>query len=223
MRSRPRWAAFSVLMMEYLRPLICPIRGLGNKALKTDEELLYESRDGDTGSFRELVQRLEPYVAATVIGMLGRGPEAEDIGQETFIRFYKALDSFRGESSVRTFVTRIAINLSINELRKRKFRMFSLSESATEPVLQGRMEPADRFEDRELVEKSLNHLSASGRAVVVLRLVEGYSTKEVAEILKIPVGTVLSRLARAQMKLVDVIRSLSSEQSDERRIQKKIV
>jgi len=69
-------------------------------------------------------------VAATVIGMLGHCPEAEDIGQETFIRFYKSLDKFRGDASVGTYLTRIAINLSLNEIkRRRRQRKFFFSKS----------------------------------------------------------------------------------------------
>lgn len=180
--------------------------------MKTDEDLLNESRNGDTESFRELVRRLEPHVAATTISMLGRCSEAEDIGQETFIRFFKALGNFRGESSVRSFIIRIAINLSINELRKRKMRQLSLINIGQDiQSVFNVAEQKDPFENRELIEKSLNRLSAMSRAIIVLRLVEGYSTKEVADLLRIPIGTVMSRLARAQMKLVETIKSLSSE------------
>ena len=79
---------------------------------QTNEQLAAAARDGDMDAFRMLVEKLEPRVAATVIGMLGPGPDAEDVGQETFVRFYRALNSFRGDSSVVTYVTRIAINLA---------------------------------------------------------------------------------------------------------------
>ena len=82
-------------------------------------ELVKSAASGDQDSFKELVKILEPAVASTVIGMLGNCQEAADVGQETFIRFYKALKNFRGDSDVKTYVTRIAINLSLNRKSKR--------------------------------------------------------------------------------------------------------
>ena len=81
-------------------------------ARSSEDKLLERARQGDERAFRQLVERYEGLVAATVIGMLGPGPDAEDVGQETFIRFNRALKSFRGDSSVGTYLTRIAINQS---------------------------------------------------------------------------------------------------------------
>jgi len=74
-----------------------------------EKKLISLARDGNKDAFRELVTKYEPQIAGTVIGMLGPGPEAEDIGQETFIRLYRSLPKFRGESSFSTYLTRIAI------------------------------------------------------------------------------------------------------------------
>ena len=95
--------------------------------MASDEQLVDAARGGDKDAFKELVGRYERRIATTVIGMLGHCAEADDVGQETFIRFYRALHSFRGESSVGSYLTRIAINLSLNELkrRKRRFSLFS--------------------------------------------------------------------------------------------------
>jgi len=174
-----------------------------NLKQQTDQELLHSSRDGNFAAFGELVRRYESKVAATVVGMLGAGNEADDVGQETFIRFYNALKNFREEASVGTYITRIAINLSLNELRRRKRRRFLFK--ATDPENEAE-EPAvndtsDNFDKKEIVERAMNTLDPKFRAVVTLRLVEGYSTEETAQILGIPVGTVLSRLLRAQKKL----------------------
>ncbi len=79
-------------------------------SFRDESELLRRAREGDDRAFRELVHRYEDRVAATIIGMLGPGPDAEDVGQETFIRLYRSLDGFRGDSSLATYVTRIAIN-----------------------------------------------------------------------------------------------------------------
>jgi RNA polymerase sigma-70 factor (ECF subfamily) len=88
--------------------------------LEQDERLIIQSKAGDVAAFKELVQRHEGKVAGVVKSMLGSTPEAEDVGQEVFIKFYESLDKFRGDSMVSTYLVRIAINLSLNELKKRK-------------------------------------------------------------------------------------------------------
>ncbi len=178
----------------------------------TDEVLLEKIRDGDEDAFRELIKKYEPRVASIVIRMLGKTPEAEDVGQDTFIRFYQSIDKFRGDSSVGTYLTRIAMNLSLNELKRRKRRnIFSLSteESQLEAMFYDRT--GEKNETKDLVEKALKKLEAKFRAVVILRLLEGYSTAETAEILGLPTGTVLSRLARGQKKLKKIFEQCLGE------------
>ncbi len=144
-------------------------------------------------------------MAATVIPMLGNCPEADDVGQETFIRFYKSLKDFRGDSSVGTYLTRIAINLSLNEIKRRKRRklFFPQSTDSVENIIdETETEDVDL---KKIVNRAIQQLEPMFRAVLVLRLVDGYSTKETADILKIPEGTVLSRLARAQKKIKSIL------------------
>lgn len=179
----------------------------------TDDELLSGARSGDERALRRIIERYEGKVAATVIGMLGPGPEADDVGQETFIRFYKAIDKFRGESALGTYLTRIAINQSLKALRRRRSwheRFLSRDDEAAEfdePADDGEsvVEAADR---RELVHAALQKLNPDQRAVTVLRFMEGYSTKETAAILGVPEGTVMSRLSRATDKLGDLLRPI---------------
>lgn len=179
----------------------------------SDEELLDRARLGDARAFARLVERYEGSVAATVIGMLGPGPEADDVGQETFIRFYNHMDQFRGEARLGTYLTRIAINQSLKALRRRKRRTGRLLSRddddafADEPTTDGD-DAIDTHEQVELVHRALKHLSDKHRAVVVLRMLEGYSTKETAEILGVPDGTVMSRLYRAMGQLEDLLASL---------------
>jgi RNA polymerase sigma-70 factor (ECF subfamily) len=171
-----------------------------------DSQILQEIRKGNTSLFKELIKRYESLVAATVIGMLGKCSEVDDVGQEVFIRFYKAIDKFRGESAVGTYLTRIAINLSINELRRRQKRNHFYSSSNEE--LHDIADPGNRTgaqEDKEIVQKAIETLTPKFRSVIVLRLIDGYSTEETAKILKLPLGTVLSRLARAQQKLKQLL------------------
>jgi len=175
-----------------------------------EQQLVVRARDGDPAAFRELVERYEGLVAATVVGMLGRGAEAEDVGQKTFIKFYQALDQYRGEGGVAPYLTRIAVNLSLNALdkRKRHRRRFISRDAAehttSEPALDGERE-ARRKEEKEIVHMAIQLLDPKHRAVVVLRLINGYSTRETADLLDIPMGTVLSRLYRAQKNLRDLL------------------
>ena len=176
----------------------------------SERELVARARVGDADAFGEIVRRLEPRVAATVIGMLGPGPDAEDIGQETFIRLYRALPEFRGDSSLASYVTRIAINLCQDERRRRKRQSDVFTATAREAVDRV-ADPGtlrDRLAERDLVQHGLQELPTEYREVVVLRLIDGLSTRETAQILNLPEGTVTSRLARGQMRLRDILQPL---------------
>jgi RNA polymerase sigma-70 factor (ECF subfamily) len=188
----------------------------------SDEILLAEARAGDERAFAAIVDRYEGRVAAAVVSMLGPGDEAEDVGQETFIRLYRYLDRYRGDASLGTYLTRIAMNLSLTALRKRKrwFARFVSVESTpggepddgrvpAGPGLEmlavdsddgplGRLEQKER---RHRVHQALADLNPDHRAVVVLRWIDGLSTKEAAVALGIPEGTVMSRLSRAMDRL----------------------
>lgn len=182
----------------------------------SEQDLVRKAQNGDKNAFKQLVKQNEHRVAATVIGMLGYCPEADDVGQETFIRFYQSLDKFRGESSVGTYLTRIAINLSLNELKRRKRRnrhFFSSGEEKME-VVSDKNDRKNTIELKEIVHIGIEKLDPKYRAVVVLRLIEGHSTKEAAQILRLPVGTVLSRLARAQKKLREILAPLYWEKNN---------
>ena len=175
-----------------------------------DFELVSRTIDGDDNAFAELVKRHQHTVAKTVMGMLGAGADAEDVGQQVFIRFFRALEDFRGEAAVSTYLTRIAINLSLNELKRRK--RISLIFSRPSETTRDDYNMADtkdvesETDTEELVQKALNSLEPKYRSVVVLRMIQGYSTKETAEMLKLPLGTVLSRLSRAQDKLKEILK-----------------
>jgi RNA polymerase sigma-70 factor (ECF subfamily) len=126
------------------------------------------------------------------------------VGQEVFVRFYRSLDRFRGESKLRTYLTRIAINLSLNALKKRRRTLARVTRVEDEDALGSSNETERKVEEIDragFVREAIDDLDPKFRAVVVLRLIEGYSTRETAEIMSIPLGTVLSRLARAQEKL----------------------
>ena len=184
----------------------------------SDLELTRRARDGDDHAFRELVERYQGRVAATVIGMLGPGPDAEDVGQETFIRFHAALGRFRGEAALGTYLTRIAINLSLNASKSRqkaRWRFRSLDsddDPAPAPVTDGAA-LQDRADTRAEVQAAVRRLKPDHRAVVVLRMIQGYSTRETAEALGLPEGTVLSRLSRGMANLKGIL--LQAEHHEE--------
>jgi RNA polymerase sigma-70 factor (ECF subfamily) len=180
--------------------------------MTSDLKLIQLSKKGSQSAFRRLVQRYEQRVRSTVIGMLGAVPEAEEVAQDVFIRFYRNLSQFKGESALSTYLTRIAINLSLNALQARKRRQSRFSEMDVvdyKAVLKEVHNSQTQLEMSDLIEKSLERLDNDQRAVVVLRLMHGYSVKETAAMLDIPQGTVASRLSRAQVRLQEIIKALS--------------
>lgn len=172
-----------------------------------DNDIISEINRGNTYAFRFLVERYEDQVAKIVIGMLGYGSGVEDIGQEIFIRVYKSLKNFRFRSTFRTYLVRIAINVCLDEIKNRKKKpAFSSEQEAMTKSLPSNSD-AD-YEIRDGVCRALQELDDAQRIVVILRMMEGYTTRETASLLKIPEGTVLSRLARAQKKLQELLNYL---------------
>lgn len=171
-----------------------------------EQELVARARKGDHAAFRTIVERYEGLVAATVVGMLGPGAEAEDVGQQVFIKLYEALHQYRGTGGLAPYLTRIAVNLSLNALDKRRrwrrrfLRREEDDDLVPDPGANVEAEVGVR-ERTALVRRAIAALPPKYRAVVVLRMIDGYSTQETADQLGVPLGTVLSRLARAQQRM----------------------
>lgn len=164
----------------------------------TENELIESIKRGNTDAFRRFVELHEKSIANIVIGMLGDTQEAENIAQDVFIKFFYNVAKFRKESSARTYLTRIAINLSLNEIKKNKIRKGRIENVENIASYEGKaIHDPGNFELRDVLNEELEKLEKGQRAVFILRMIEGYSTKETAKILKIPQGTVLSRLYRA--------------------------
>lgn len=177
-----------------------------------DLELISRARKGDQQAFAAIVRRYEALVARTVIGMLGNTQEAEDVGQEVFIRFYRAMEKFRGDSALGTYLVRIAINLSLNAMKKRKNSVdinSKMDEGFKAEDLVIAEDTLAKKDAHDAVHQALLTLDPKFRSVVVLRMIEGYDTKETAEILDIPLGTVLSRLTRAQKQLRKILENVT--------------
>ena len=186
-------------------------QSLKTKENHSEKELVERSKKGDQLAFKQLVTLYEQQVRKTVIGMLGDTVEAKDVAQEVFIRFYKALKDFRGDAKVGTYLTRIAINLSLNEIKRRKSKQRWMTWMPGKEQLPERTDNSNTsksLETRDWIEKALVKLEPEFRAVVVVRLIDGYSVKEAAEILNLPIGTIASRLARGQKKLIAIMKEL---------------
>lgn len=177
-----------------------------------DTQLVRLSVKGDHKAFGEIIRRYEYMVARTVKGMLGDTQQAEDVGQEIFIRLYGNLVNFRGDSKLSTYIQRIAINQSLNAIRKerRNLSFFSRSDD-NDDFREINRKPFDDEKERDIkdyVNMAISRLEPSFRSVVILRSINGYSTKETAEILDMPLGTVLSRLSRAKEQLKEILTEL---------------
>lgn len=180
--------------------------------IATEEyELVKASLNGDKKAFGVIVTRYQKMVARTVKGMLGDSVFAEDIGQEVFINLFYALAEFRGDAKLSTYIQRIAVNLTLNEIKKRKrfFSMFShKGNNEMHEIEIADHSSEERSEAAELVSKALSEMDPKFRIIVTMRMLQGYSTKETAEILDLPLGTVLSRLSRAQEQLKNILLKL---------------
>ena len=176
-----------------------------------ESNLIKASLDGDKKAFGAIVARYQKMVARTVKGMLGDSLFAEDIGQEVFIKLYYSLSEFRGEAKLSTYIQKIAVNLTLNEIKRRK-RFFSMfSQRGNNEMYEFEIADHDteeKSEASEIVNKALMKMNPKFRIIVTMRMLQGYSTKETAEILDLPLGTVLSRLSRAQEQLRDILEKL---------------
>jgi RNA polymerase sigma-70 factor (ECF subfamily) len=197
------WNEITASNVQWGAPLISEV----------EMELVRRAAEGDHDAFRQLVLAHEVAIARVVTAMLGPGDDADDVGQETFVRLYRALPSFRGEAGVRTYLTRIAMNLSIDALARRRRWNRVLRFDAESEARQVAAPAPSSLEDEELrshVRDAVEKLDAKHRAVVVLRILEDRTTRETADILGVPEGTVMSRLKRALEKLQHPLRRFTS-------------
>jgi RNA polymerase sigma-70 factor (ECF subfamily) len=172
-----------------------------------DMGMVKAALSGNQNAFEQIVDKYRTMVAKIIVGMLGNRADADDVGQETFLRFYRSMHQYKGDASLGTYLTRIAINLSLNELKRRTSHRWLSLEEKHESFHADDRSYQDK-DNTEVVEKALAQLDIKYRTVVVLRIMQGFSTKETAGLLDLPLGTVLSRLARAQEKLKPILQKL---------------
>ena len=160
---------------------------------------------------RQLTQLIDEHAAAVyhvAFGVLRDAQLAEDVVQETMIKAWKSLGAFRGESSTRTWVLRIAHNTAIDALRRRRERSVAPADLWDDDGSTVD-DPARRAEGRadvELLREALAALDEMSRTIVVLREVDGLSYQEIADTLEIPIATVKTRLLRARRALDGALR-----------------
>lgn len=180
----------------------------------SDAYLVERALDNDLAAFEQLVSRYQNKITAFAARMLNDRDEAEDVAQEVFIKAYRSLDSFRGASSFSTWLYRIATNLCIDRVRMKKRRpqqAYSLDEpfdkeedSGGRDVADETYEPSgqvERDELRQQVRTTVAEMPEKLREVLVMCDIQGMAYEQIAEILKVPIGTVKSRLFHARADL----------------------
>ncbi len=176
-----------------------------------DAQLIDQTLKGDSAAFGQLVRKHQDRLYNTLVHLMGRREEAEDIVQEAFVQAYVKLSSFKGNSAFYTWLYRIAFNTAISHQRKKKVEISvdqSREQSGGDPIDAGDA-PDERLQRDErvgLVHRALNALNEDHRAILVLRELEGCCYETIADILSLPVGTVRSRLHRARLQLRDELK-----------------
>jgi RNA polymerase sigma-70 factor (ECF subfamily) len=178
------------------------------------EGFLATLRSGDHTAFAILVERHQDMVYNLALRMVKDRELAEDLSQETFVKVYRGLPSFKGHSSLSTWIFRIAYNVAVTELEKARHRYEAVAleevESGMEPHGAGAGEPGGPLEEMErtemvrIVERLIEKLDPQKRSVLTLYYQGGRSYKEICDIMEIPMGTVKTLLFRAKEELRDL-------------------
>lgn len=179
-----------------------------------DDRLIAACRSGKTEAFGVLVRRYQDRLYPTVFRLTGCAEDALDLLQEAFLRAYQKLDRFNGESSFYTWVYRIAVNLALSDLRKRRHTPSGVF-AADPRDERGGDDPAaalERAEREEQIQQALNALAPDHRTIVVMKEFDDLHYDEISAALGIPVGTVRSRLHRARCELRERLRTLMNEE-----------
>lgn len=169
-----------------------------------EASLVERHRQGDAEAFAEIYQQFESMVYNLALRMSGNRADAEDISQETFLRAYRHLKKFKGKSSLKTWVFRIALNCSNTRLKRRGRRWARTVDDAESKlenaVDEGRSpeESAVSTDFSETVRAGLAELPIAYREAVLLRDFEELNYAEIAEVLGVRIGTVRSRIARGR-------------------------
>jgi RNA polymerase sigma-70 factor (ECF subfamily) len=179
------------------------------KTQPTDEELIARFQSGDIYAYEQLVRRYKEPLLNFIFRFIGDLVEAEDIVQDTFYRVYKNKHYYKEVAKFSTWIYTIASNLAKTELRRRRRkRFFSINKETpnekeveipdlkTDPEVE-----ANTVVTEKIIQKAIGKLPQKFRQVIVLRDIQGFSYEEISSIIKVPLGTVKSRVNRARLRL----------------------
>lgn len=177
-----------------------------------DGELVALAQAGDRDAVQQLLERYERRLLSVIVGMVRNPEDAREILQETFVRAFRSLENFKGESSFYTWIYRIAMNLAIDHQRrggKRPLVEFDEAVGVKEDAVGDGsanlgIDPFKSVRSRELGRKifeAIESLTPDHRAVILLREIDGLSYEEISDVLDCSLGTVMSRLHYARKKL----------------------
>jgi RNA polymerase sigma-70 factor, ECF subfamily len=183
-----------------------------------DQALVQAAQKGDMGAFEELVARHRDKIYARAYSMMRNEDEAIDLSQEAWVKGWQRLGQFQGESSFGTWLTRIVINLCLDQLRKQKRQRAESLEELDEasggverqmPVVTFNPTAGiERAELRQRIDQALGQLSRDHRTALVLHEFEGLEYKEIAKVMGCSIGTVMSRLFYARRKMAALLADL---------------
>ncbi len=175
-----------------------------------DGMLLDRCRSGEVEAFGQLVQRYQQTVFNVCFRMLGERREAEDLAQETFIRAYSKLDTFDASRPFGPWIRRVAANLCLNHLEKRRIPQLPLDEERDQKIGSKMLNPERKrieVEAQNAVREAILELPAKYRAVIELRHFQAKSYDEISKALNIPISDVKSHLFRGRRRLAERLRN----------------
>jgi RNA polymerase sigma-70 factor (ECF subfamily) len=185
-----------------------------------DLELVARSQTGDASAFNELVIRYRTRAFAMIFNMVRNEQDAWDLTQDGFVKAWKSIARFRGQSSFFTWLYRILMNVAIDAMRKKQIEGgtefddeigFRNIEPAAATAPRAELQPAEKISDQEIrsrIDDAISKLSCEHRAVIVMREIDGLEYLEIAEQMGCSVGTVMSRLFYARKKLQSLLKDV---------------
>lgn len=179
---------------------------------KTDQDYLLEIRSGNVNAYAMLVNKYKDMIFTLAVRMVGNREDAEEVAQDTFVKAYKALDTFKGTSKFSTWLYRIVYNTSLDCIKKNKRVIYSehideIHESDI-GVMQDAMSYLEAKEKKQTIEKALLQLPEEERVLLTLFYFEELSLKEISEIVKISYDNVKIKLHRSRKKLYHLLKNV---------------